>query len=134
MTNEQRILIDGLRLQGLGYKKISAQLGISENTVKSYLRRIKKDGTIPAEETTEHHLCKCCGKPVEQHPGRKEKKFCSDTCRNRYWNSHLELVERKAIYHFTCPTCGKSFSAYGNAKRKYCSRACYLTDRFGGEA
>ena len=50
----------------------------------------------------------------------------------RWWNSHLDLVKRKAIYHFTCPTCGREFTAYGNAHRKYCSHSCYIEDRFGG--
>ena len=77
-------------------------------------------------------VCNCCGKPVAQNPGRKEKKFCSDACRTRWWNSHLDLVKRKAIYHFTCPTCGREFTAYGNAHRKYCSHTGYIEDRFGG--
>ncbi len=41
MTNEQKAEIDGLRQKGLGYKKIAAKVGILENTVKSYLRRIE---------------------------------------------------------------------------------------------
>ena len=41
MTNEQKAEIDVLRQKGLGYKKIAAKVGISENTVKSYLRRIE---------------------------------------------------------------------------------------------
>ena len=50
----------------------------------------------------------------------------------RWWNSHLHLVKRKAMYDFVCPTCGKSFSAYGNRNRKYCSHECYIEARFGG--
>jgi len=80
----------------------------------------------------EEQRCDNCGKAIEQATGRKHKRFCSDSCRNAWWNSHLGLVRRSAIYHFTCPVCGKDFSAYGNAQRKYCSRACYFEDRYGG--
>ena len=45
--------------------------------------------------------CKCCGVPVQQNLGRKEKKFCSDSCRNKWWNSHLDLVKKQAVYEFT---------------------------------
>jgi hypothetical protein len=38
------------------------------------------------------------------------------------------------LYHFTCIACGKRFSAYGKADRKYCSHECYINDRFYREA
>lgn len=142
MTNEQKAMIDSLRSQGHGYRKISAMTSISLNTVKSYFRRAAVPTekmpatavTIPTVtvETESEHRCKCCGKKVKQTAGRKEKKFCSDTCRITWWNDHLDRVQRRAIYHFVCPTCGRNFSAYGNAHRKYCSHACYIADRFGG--
>jgi len=138
MTNEEKKLIDGLRAEGLGYRKIAVRIGISENTVKSYLRKVEATETkdIPpaptAGDSAEPHICLYCGKPVAQNPGRKLKKFCSDACRNQWWNNHQDLVRRNAVYHFTCPACGKDFSAYGNAHRKYCSHACYIDHRFGG--
>ena len=143
MTNEQKTVVDTLRSQGLGYKRIAVQTGISANTVKSYLRRCTPISTgqtasfiatKPMEKpfTDSDYYCRYCGKPVVQNPGRKEKKFCSDTCRTIWWNSHLDLVKRKAIYNFICPTCGREFSAYGNAHRKYCSHSCYIEYRFGG--
>lgn len=75
--------------------------------------------------------CKACGKPIVQRAGIKELKFCSGTCRQSWWNSHPEMVNRKAVYEFTCACCGKPFSAYGNAHRKYCSHACYIEGRYG---
>lgn len=71
-------------------------------------------------------------KAVPQTAGRKEKKFCSDRCRMKWWNSHLDQVQRKANYDFVCPVCKKPFTVYGNANRKYCSHECYIEDRFGG--
>lgn len=141
MTKDQRKTIDSFRTQGMGYKKIAGLLGLPENTVKSYLRRNSPKGvpesklhqaTEQVDSVTETHNCLQCGKPVRQNPGRKAKKFCSDTCRYFWWNGHLEQVKRKAIYHFICPVCQKEFTAYGKANRKYCSHACYIRGRFGG--
>lgn len=140
MTNEQKAIVDGLHAQGYGYKKIANQIGISPNTIKSYLRKTASVGdasktqgqTVVSISDTSTTACQYCGKAVEQHLGRKHKRFCSDRCRNLWWSEHPSLVRRKAIYHFTCPTCGKDFTAYGNAHRKYCCHACYIEDRFGG--
>jgi len=44
----------------------------------------------------------------------------------------MTMVKRKAIYEYTCPTCGSAFTAYGNSHRKYCCHECYIADRFGG--
>ena len=129
MTNEQKTLVISLRNEGLGYRRIAERLGISENTVKSFCRR-RKDAVYT--DALGESVCKCCGAPVEQTPGRKEKKFCSDKCRREWWNSHLDQVNRKAIHEKTCPNCGRRFSVYGNAGRKYCSHECYVADRFGG--
>ena len=131
MTPEEKKLIDNLRAQGIGYRKIAGQIGISENTVKSYLRKTKKV-IEPIEQNTDAHKCLYCGESVVQNPGRKLKKFCTDACRNKWWKDHQGLVKRNANYHFICPTCGKEFTAYGNEHRKYCCHACYIKDRFGG--
>ena len=74
--------------------------------------------------------CRLCGVPVEQNPGRKEKKFCSKACCGRWWNQHRYSPERKSCHQIECPACGKVFFAYGSAGRKYCSHACYLAGRF----
>ena len=134
MTDEQRLQIRNLRAEGYSYGRVSQMLGLSENTIKTFCRRNGLGGVVdaPAPTNAEGHFCLCCGVPVQQMSGRKEKKFCSDRCRNKWWNSHLEKVERKANYEFECPHCGKNFTAYGNKNRKYCSHECYIADRFGG--
>ena len=136
MTKNEKEQVDRLRREGLGYKKIAQIIGVSDNSVKTYCRRKGKDEVfqeiVAPMPGTVHRECLCCGKEVLQTAGRKEKKFCSDRCRMKWWNSHLDLVKRKAMYEFTCPCCGKQFTAYGNANRKYCSHACYIEDRFGG--
>ncbi len=148
MTSEQKRMIDELRLQGIGYKKIASELGVSESTVKSYCRRspelrqpVSANDNLhppaimkPSENDAEVKTCQWCGKPVAQKPGKKEKKFCSDTCRSLWWNKNKYNVPRKTTHTFLCPTCGEEFSVYGNSKRKYCSHACYIAGRFYGGA
>lgn len=120
MTNEQKTQIEYYRRKGHGYKQIAKLTGISVNTVKSYLRRnaLKNDS-----------VCEQCGKEIIQQKGRKRKRFCSDFCRNKWWNSHLDLVKRAANYDFICAYCKKPFIAYGNSKRKYCCYECYSNSR-----
>lgn len=131
MTDEQKMQITSLREEGNGYKKIAQILGVSTNTVKSFCQRKNISGvTVPV--TGSESQCQCCGKAIKQMPGRKQRKFCSDPCRMKWWNSHLDQVQRKANYDFICPVCKKPFTSYGNANRKYCSHECYIEDRFGG--
>lgn len=138
MTENQKTQIADMRGEGYGYTKIAQMLGLSVNTVKSFCRRKKLTGRKDAVShmavptRSGQHFCLCCGAKVAQTSGRKEKKFCSDRCRNKWWNSHLDQVNRKAIYEYECAYCHKPFVAYGNANRKYCSHECYVNDRFGG--
>ena len=129
MTDEDRMQIVELRKEGKGYKRIAQLLGLSENTVKSFCwrRHLLKENPEDKKD-----VCPCSGKVLVQRPGRKTKMFCSDKCRMKWWNSHLEQVERKANYSYVCPVCKKNFTVYGNANRKYCSHECYIKNRFGG--
>ena len=139
MNIEQKSRIASLRSEGYGYTKIAQVLGLSKNTVKSYCKRnslsgaaLESTAAIPALAPS---FCLECGKEISQTPGRKEKKFCSDECRHKWWNARPEKITRKAVYSYTCAGCGKPFTAYGNSRRKYCCHACYIADRFkGGEA
>ena len=133
MNIQQKTEIASLRSQGFGYTKIAQALGLSKNTVKSYCKRNNLSGT--ALENTDMPVltpsfCLECGKAITQVSGRKEKKFCSDECRHKWWNARPEKITRKALYSYTCAGCGKPFTAYGNSHRKYCCHACYIADRF----
>ena len=132
MTEEQKKQIKDLRGKGEGYKKIAQELGLSENTVKSFCRRTAMQKQEVAAPIKSDSVCECCGKSMEQIPGRKKRRFCSDACRQKWWNSHLHLVQRKAVYRLKCHHCGRDFEVYGNSRRKYCSHACYIAERFGG--
>ena len=136
MTVEEKARIAELRGAGVGYLKISQTLGVNLNTVKTFCRRNHLAGKpieTPARDYgVQQKTCQYCGRAVTQYPGRKEKKFCSDACRSKWWNAHLGESRRKAMYEYICPHCGRRFSAYGNRNRKYCSHGCYIAERFGG--
>ena len=133
MTENQKAQIIALRKQGIGYMKIAQQTGISQNTIKSFCRRNNLAATAIIDVSVKvDSFCECCKKAVVQTEGRKKKRFCSDKCRNKWWNEHLDIVKRKAIYRYKCPNCGKEFEVYGNSHRKYCCHGCYVKHRFGG--
>ena len=119
-----------LRQSGFSYQKISGMLDLSINSVKSYCRRHQLNGNRSGE-VSYNAITKCeqCGNPVKQNPGRKMKRFCCDQCRMKWWNSHPDRVDRKAVYEITCKRCGKKFLSYGKKDRKYCCHECYIKDR-----
>lgn len=132
MNDIQKNQINEMRQLGYSYKRIATTLSLKEGTVKSYCIRAVKRGDLILPNTNQNQYCRQCGQPLVQKEKRKKKLFCSSTCRQKWWNTHQYLVNRssKATYHFTCPTCGKSFSSYGNPNRKYCSHDCYIKARY----
>lgn len=135
LTVEKKRMIDSLRRQGFGYKRIAGKLYLNANTVKSYCRRHPFEPPVTYQTDADGQSiairnCQNCGVEVKQTPGRKPKKFCCDNCRVHWWNAHLSQVNRKAMYEFQCPVCSRGFTAYGNRGRKYCSHECYIRARF----
>lgn len=122
MTKHEIEILNVMRSRGKTAMDIALTLQISVNTVRSYIRRHPLEDAVRVE-------CRQCGKLILQVKGRKAKYFCSDKCRNAWWNAHPEKVQRKAYYRLTCAYCGKEFESYGNRNRKYCSRACYADAR-----
>lgn len=135
MTDLQKEQIAALRGKGYGYATIANAVGLKKDTVVAFCRKAGLTGTKAQSNDRillDARFCPHCGNLLQQTPGRKKIKFCSDKCRVAWWNSHPEAVNRKAVYSFTCAHCGKPFTAYGNATRKYCSHACYIADRYKG--
>lgn len=138
MTIDEKNTIIQMRRAGKSMTEIAAATGISRNTVKSFCSRqgltgaaeTMPDITIP--DTPAQTVCRFCGKPITQTVGKREKKFCSDSCRTRWWNAHLGENKRDGMEEYVCPNCDTTFFAYPNRKRKYCSHACYIEARFGG--
>ena len=134
MTNEQKLQVRRLRTDNQSYVSIASQIGASVSAVKAYCQRNGLTGfraAAPKEPEQPTTACKECGKPIKQRAGIKEIKFCCGECRQKWWNAHPEMVNRKAIYQYTCACCGKPFSAYGNSHRKYCCHSCYIQGRYG---
>ena len=67
MTDDEKRQITILRRDGMGYGKIAQQTGVSVNTVKSFCRRSNL-----VVSTGGKSVCECCGKQIEQVPGRKQ--------------------------------------------------------------
>jgi len=128
MTSTQRDHLRGLRQAGKSYGQIAEALALSENTVKSFCRR---EGILAVPESGD--LCPRCGKPMAPTTRGTRRRFCSDTCRYAWNFAHRVLGEKNAVSK-RCACCGKSFFSYPSSGRKYCSRACYMRDRYGKEA
>ena len=133
MTDNQKQSIREMRGSGLGYKKIAHALELPVGTVQSFCRR---ENIVAVESTVfdEDH-CRQCGKPLVHQSHVKRRRFCSDECRIAWWTAHpcSKNGNTKASRIVICESCGKPFAAYGKDSRKYCSHACYVTARFGGE-
>ena len=124
MTTAQKEQILSLRGKGKSYGAIADTLHLPKYTIKSYCRR-NCITQAPGAEGEQNSFCDHCGQPLIQTPGSKHKRFCSDRCRMQWWYRHSEEMQRKTVYYFTCPVCGKEFISYSTSKRVYCSRACF---------
>lgn len=131
MTEAQQDQIKNLCQDGLGYRKIAAVLELSENTVKSYCRRhgLECRKTV---QISKADVCHECGAKLYNTPGHRQRSFCSDECRKKYWKGHQALIKRGNQKETTCPICGGRFHDYARRKRKYCSQECYQQSRKGG--
>lgn len=126
MRAAQAEQISHMRRMGNSYGQIAESLGVPLNTVKSFCRR---KGIMP-ESGVSH--CEWCGSDVEQTEHRKPKRFCSDTCRTRWWSAHRHLLSSTSQVAIRCLHCGREFMDYATTGRKYCCHACYVKARFGG--
>jgi endogenous inhibitor of DNA gyrase (YacG/DUF329 family) len=122
MTNEQKKRLEQLRSEGLGYKRIAAELGLSLNTVQSYCRRHPVVMRVP--ECSYENKCLFCGEYLHHKPGAKKRKFCSDRCRITWWNAHPETGTKRKVRNVSCAFCGVPFLVVGERMRMYCSRIC----------
>ena len=137
MTDIQKKQITEMRTNGMIFASIASELSLSINSVKSFCRRknimpmIKSKCEMNSSPIPQNDRCKHCGKKLVNTPGQRQKTFCSRFCQQLYWREHPELMNHTAIILKRCPACGKEFSDYRGHSRKYCSHACYITDRYG---
>lgn len=136
MTDTQAARIKELRMNGLGYRTIADSLGLTRDIVRNYCKANNMGGYAKAtalniqERMAEGKVCVCCGKEITQPENGRPRRFCSDQCRRQWWKLHPETGNRKAVYSKVCAYCGKTFTAYGDNRRKYCGHSCYIRDRF----
>ena len=123
MNEIQKHKLIRLKKQGRSYKEIASALSISESTIKSFFRRQK----LKIEENS--NICKNCGTILEKSSKSNIKKFCSDSCRYKWWRKNLENNRSYLKIHI-CKYCDKKFKSFDNKNRKYCSHKCYINDRF----
>ena len=130
MTEKDKALLMGYRQQGKGCAEIARLLGISVNTVKSYCRRNgigAEQNTVMDIPSVQKGKCKQCGAEIELVAHHRERQFCSDQCRMRWWHAHRS-DSRNAVEH-VCPECRRTFVT--DRIQKYCSHECYILSRFG---
>lgn len=121
MTYEQTLQISKLMQDGKGYRKIAEELDLPVNSVKSWCRRHQ------AEET-KTDCCPLCGRKVVSLPHKRPRRFCSDSCRIKWWSAHPEERTIKTGYTHTCRNCGCEFT--NNRKTAdYCCRECFAKAR-----
>ena len=113
MNDEQRQKIKGMRLQGLGYKRIVDTIGLTRDSFRGYCRRNGLDG-YGKELIKEHKniieeeflfiLCRNCGSPLEQNKLGRNRKYCQ-------WNAK-ESGRKLIVNHifFIVSIAGKSLS------------------------
>lgn len=132
MKIAQKEMIEKLRQNGNSYSSIADTMHISINTIKSYCKRnnINPANIIDNRNTVVPRCCPQCSNEVIHKPKCKPRRFCSDTCRVSWWNTHQNQVDRKAVYILKCINCGNLFESYGNKNRRYCQHSCYIDDRF----
>ena len=123
MTDEQKQAIASMRDSGVPITSIAQQLGLSVNTIKSYCKR---HGIRSGNQSSKNILfCLQCHKEIPQAEHRKEKKFCSNKCRQLWWAENTALIPRDSQIERICPVCKTSFLSYKSKHRIYCSRTCY---------
>ncbi len=120
--------IQRLRGSGLGYKAIATRLELPVATVKSFCQRNGLTTTVVTVNAGD--ACPQCSKPLgERLPGAERKKFCSDACRNKWWDAHAD-VRAKDKDRRVCAHCSRVF--FSRKPRKYCGIPCATAARFGG--
>lgn len=120
MTQLEKQEIIKLRNEGKSYKQISELTGICLSTIKTVCLRYQ------TKQNEQVYYCKCCGRKLVFTDGKKQKQYCSDTCRMRYWRNNKDKMNIAHTIQVECPVCSRVFTVYETKKKTYCCRECYL--------
>lgn len=132
LTSGQTRRIEELRSQGIGYRMIAQELGLSRDTVRNYCRSRGMTGIAEEKMYRADFKGKClqCGTEIQETTG-SNRRFCSDSCRRKWMSQNNHAPRPSATREeVKCQNCGKPFSAYKSKSRRYCSHDCYIRDRF----
>jgi len=121
MTNDKRKILE-LKQMGYGYKKIAKELNLSLSVVRYACNKMNEEELLGGS-------CEQCHVKLKSIKGRKEKRFCSDKCRWKWWNQHHDELKKRAYYTHICKYCNKEFTIYAVKERNYCSHECYINDK-----
>ena len=134
MTEREKKEVVRLRKNGLSFGMIAKKTGLASTTIKSFItRNADAVSAEPARNISLSGTCRRCGAAIYSISGHKERRFCSDGCRSRYWIEQLDKANSSALRTAVCEHCSKAFSYYGTRQRQFCSRECYLAfTRKGG--
>lgn len=144
--NAEQETVRHLRLNGLECCEISEQTGIPVGQVIVYCLQLGLPTSgicrLGFSEEEEEWLryrkreptsmrCPVCDRVMEQSQRGRRKKFCSNTCRDKWWNREKRRDESGE--EITCENCGKKFPVAKAAqqKRRFCCRECYFEYRYG---
>ena len=133
VSAEMKENIARLRRAGYGYKTIAARLGLSRDSVRNVCKHLDRDEANGIRTINiGYKTCALCGREIIQSKTGRPKRFCSDSCRMKYWKIHRDELNKspEALYTCTCMYCGKTFQSYGNPNRKYCCHEHYIRDYF----
>lgn len=119
MTVTQKKEAERLFDEGRTYKEIGELLGITPESVKQFFYRRRKQHVSCL-------ICDQCHQPIKLNSNRHHR-FCSYSCRMKWWQRHPEEYSNKDQHCFYCKTCGKMF--YSRRAASYCSRPCYYESR-----
>ena len=90
------------------------------------------------KNSNRHHKCRNCGKTLPHSANTRQKPFCSNHCKNTWWNNQrgdLDLYPN--LDHSSncavCFYCGREFEAR-KLRQRYCSVSCQRADSGKGRA
>ncbi len=135
MTGEQKQQIYILRRKRMCFADIAAEMGLPRNTIKTFCwRNGLTDADLAAGLPNRgfRGFCKACGKELTQRTKSRPLVYCSDKCRNLWWNAHKDAMTKRPENYRKCAVCGTEFYAFPSQKKRYCSHECYIAARYGG--
>ena len=145
----EREKVRELRMREMGCAEIAGRLGIPEGTVILHCLKLGLPVTgpcrripLPKEDAAwlryhrrepKYANCPVCGKKIIQPLIGRPKKFCSRTCKNKFWNDRWRAEKEKHGRQAVCENCGEIFYAVNEGKKpqRFCCQDCYFEFRYG---